>query len=473
MNNSLKFLKTPVLITAISTVSFATIPETLKGIEENNRQKPNIIFIMADDLGYGDLSCYGQKKFQTPYIDSIAKDGIKFTQFYSGSTVCAPSRCSLMTGLHTGHTQIRGNKPVAPEGQYPLKSGTITITNLLKNAGYVCGMFGKWGLGSPGSSGDPMEYFDEFFGYNCQRKAHNYFPEYLWHNRQKVKLDGKTYSHDLIMQKALDFIKANKNKNFFCYIPLTIPHGAMQVPKNIKEKYEELYPQYNTQIVHYGKKSIRNPIAAFRGMMEKLDNSVGDIIKLLQVLDLKDNTLVIFTSDNGAHHEGGHKPAFWKSTGHLRGLKRDLYEGGIRVPFIAEWPGKIKQGTVSNQPFAFWDILPTFCELAGISSPNNIDGISFLPSLLGEKQKAHKYLYWDFPAAGGKQAIRMGKYKLIELNTRNPKRKRFELYNIEKDPSEQKNILKQNPEIVRQMKTLMEKARTPSKLFPLFPKNKH
>lgn len=433
-----------------------------------SKRKPNIIYILADDLGYGDLSCYGQEKFATPNIDRLAAEGMKFTQHYSGSTVCAPSRCALMTGLHTGHTQVRGNREVKPEGQAPMTPGTVAIPTRLRQAGYVSGMFGKWGLGAPGSQSDPMVFFDEFYGYNCQREAHSFYPAHLWHNRQKVPLDGKTYSHDLIMNAALEFIRTNRNTPFFCYMPVTIPHAAMHAPEALHNKYRKLFPQFEDKVGKYSGPNVQNPVAAFPAMVEHLDSGVGQILDLLETLGIEDNTLVLFTSDNGPHREGGHDPDFWDSNGPLKGIKRDLYEGGIRVPFLTRWPGRIKPNTTSNHISAFWDMLPTFCEMAGLDAPADTDGISILPTLLGRAQEAHDYLYWEFTERGGKQAIRRGSMKAVRLNvTRNPNAA-IELYDLSDDLGETRNIAAQHPKIVQEMKTLFKQARVQSKTFPLF-----
>ncbi|MCK4957883.1 MAG: arylsulfatase, partial [Planctomycetes bacterium] len=353
------FIKAIGITTA--TISISGCAENLFTNTKRPSGKPNIIYIMADDLGYGDLSCYGQNKFQTPNIDRLANEGMLFTQHYSGSTVCAPSRCVLMTGLHTGHTQVRGNREVKPEGQPPMKTGTVTIPGLLKQANYTTGMFGKWGLGSPGSTSDPANLFDEFYGYNCQRQAHTYYPGHLWHNRRKVKLDGKTYSHDLIMDAAKKFIKANKNGPFFCYMPVTIPHAAMHAPNDRHDKYRKLFPEFEDKIGRYAGTNVQNPVAAFAAMVEHMDNGVGEILKTLKQLDIDKNTIVIFTSDNGPHNAGGHNPEFFNSNGSLRGHKRDLYEGGIRVPMVARWPGKIKANSQTDHISAFWDVMPTLC----------------------------------------------------------------------------------------------------------------
>ncbi len=431
-------------------------------------QKPNIIYILADDLGYGDLSCYGQEKFQTPNIDRLADEGMKFTQHYSGSTVCAPSRCTLMTGFHTGHAQVRGNREVKPEGQAPMKPDTTTIPTLLKQAGYVSGMFGKWGLGAPGSDSDPMVFFDEFYGYNCQREAHSYYPGHLWHNRTKVMMDEKTYSHDLIMKAAMDFIKTNKETPFFCYMPVTIPHAAMHAPKALHDKYRKLFPQFEETLGKYAGPKVQNPIAAFPAMVEHLDTGIGQVMQLLKELGIDDNTLVIFTSDNGPHREGGHNPDFWNSNGPLKGIKRDLYEGGIRAPFLARWPGQIKAGTTSQHISAFWDMLPTFCDMAKIRTPKNIDGISMLPTLLGKKQKKHPYLYWEFTERGGKQAIRQGNFKAVKLNVSKNPNADIELYDLSNDLGETTNIADKHPKTIKAMKKLFIKARIDSEIFRLF-----
>jgi len=434
-----------------------------------SRRRPNIIFIVADDLGYGDLSCYGQKRFRTPNIDRIAAEGIRFTDHYSGSTVCAPSRCTLMTGLHTGHCQIRGNREQKPVGQFPLEPCSITTTKLLKQADYITAMFGKWGLGYPGSTGDPMNQgFDEFFGYNCHRNAHTYYPMWLYHNREKIKLDGKTYAHDLIIDKAFEFIQTNKDRPFFCYMPVTIPHAAMHAPKDKHDKWRKKLPEFDAVIGRYSGPAVQNPIAAFPAMVTHLDEQVGALMKLLKDLDIDDNTLVIFTSDNGPHVEGGHNPEFWDSNGPLRGIKRDLYEGGIRVPMVARWPGKIKPGTISSHLSAFWDVMPTLAELAEIQAPQDIDGISFVPTLTGDnnKQKKHEYLYWEFHRQG-KQAVRKNNWKAIKLGVDKNPNAPLELYNLKEDISEQNNVADKYPEVVDEMDKIMKEAHVGSGDFKL------
>ncbi len=430
--------------------------------------KPNIIYIMLDDAGYGDFSCYGQTKFKTPNIDKVAAEGLKFTDHYAGSTVCAPTRCILMTGLHSGHAYIRANREVRPEGQWHIPADSITIAEKLKEAGYTTGMFGKWGLGAPGSVGDPLEQgFDTFYGYLCQRHAHNYYPNYIRKDRERIPLDGKTYTHDLIVEEALGFIKANKGKRFFCYLPVTIPHAAMHVPERYVGPFRKQFPEFENRIGKYSGPKVKNPVAAFAGMMTKLDEDVGRVMALLKELGIDENTLVMITSDNGAHREGGHNPKFFKSCGKLRGIKRDLYDGGIRVPLIARWPGRIKAGTTTDHISAHWDVMPTFCDLAGVSAPAKTDGISMLPSLLGQasKQKKHDYLYWEYR---GKQAIRMGKWKAVRYGVTKAPEKQFQIFNLEDDISEKKDVASAQPEIAAQMQKIAKSARVESELFRLF-----
>jgi arylsulfatase A len=435
-----------------------------KSSKEPKIPKPNIIFILADDLGYGDLGCYGQEKIQTPNLDKLASQGIKFTQHYAGSTVCAPSRCCLMTGYHTGHTVVRGNRPTEPEGQYPMPDSTVTVAELLKDAGYITGAMGKWGLGGPGSTGDPVNQgFDFFFGYNCQSKAHFYYPEYLWKNEEKILLsenkDGKktTYSHDLIADEALRFIRNNQDKPFFLYIPFTIPHAELAVPENSLNQYKGHFEETPFPGGHYGAQEY--PKAAYAGMVSRMDNDIGKILNLLDELKLSENTLVIFSSDNGPHHEGGNDPDFFNSNGLLRGIKRDLYEGGIRVPFIARWTGKTKPGTETGHISAFWDFLPTACDISGIKPPEDIDGISYLPALLGKNQEKHEFLYWEFHEQKGKQAVLNGNWKAIRLKIKENPKSPIELYNLSSDIGEENNIADKNPEIVKMMEKIMVKAR--------------
>jgi len=430
--------------------------------EARDNNKPNIIFIMADDLGYGDLGCYGQDKIQTPRIDQLAKEGMRFTDFYAGATVCAPSRYTLLTGKHNGHAYVRGNYEIGHWrsylGQLPIPEGETTIFEVLKQKNYATSCYGKWAMGRAESSGAPDRHgVDDFFGYNCQRHAHSYYPYYLegnrgekhWQEGNKRQPGGKTYSHDVIAEKALEFIKANKDTNFFMYVPFTIPHEPFEVP----------------DLDIYKDKDWDKNLKIQAAMITRMDKDVGRIIDLLKELGIDDNTIVFFTSDNGAHGGGG-TLEFFKASGPLRGIKRDLYEGGIRTPMIIRWPGKISSGSVSNYIGAFWDIMPTLAEITGTDSPSEIDGISFLPELLGKEQPTHHHLYWEFYEQDGKQAVRKGKWKAVRLNLH----KDFygapvELYNLEEDISERNNVADQNPEIVKDMLGLMKASHCPSEFF--------
>src|SRR5438132_2375488 len=372
-------------------------------------RQPNIIFILADDLGYGELGCYGQKRIRTPNLDRMANQGMRFTQCYAGSTVCAPSRCALMTGRHTGHCTVRGNALV------PLRPEDVTVAQSLKKSGYATALIGKWGLGEPGTTGLPnRKGFDYFFGYLNQLHAHNYYPDYLWKNQDKFPLEGNVvkdgvasqraqYSHDLLTREALQVVKQHRDAPFFLYLAYTIPHAnnergqvegnGMEVPSDAPYTNQP-WPQVE-----------KNHAA----MITRLDADIGKLLALLKELGLDGNTVVFFSSDNGPHKEGGHNPKFFRSGGPLRGTKRDLYEGGIRVPMIVRWPGKIRAGAVSKQVWAFWDFLPTALELAGRESPPGIDGISQVATLLGKgEQKQHDFLYWEFHERGFQQAVRMG-----------------------------------------------------------------
>jgi len=431
-------------------------------------EKPNLIYILLDDAGVNDLSCYGQKKFETPNIDALASGGMKFTQHYSGSTVCAPTRSVLMTGLHTGHTFVRGNRSMKPEGQLPLPEGTETIASVLRDAGYTCGAFGKWGLGPPGSHGDPVHQgFDQFYGYNCQAEAHSYYPDHLWDNLQRVELDGKTYSHDLIMDQAFSFIRENKDRPFFCFLPVTIPHAAMHVPESYSQPFRKKFSQFEDKIGKYRGPTVENPIAAFAGMMTKLDEDVGRLMELLKELGLDENTVVFLSSDNGPHKEGGHDPVFFDSNGPFRGFKRDLYEGGIRAPLIVRWPNKIEPGTTSYLVSAHWDMMPTFCELAGVDSPKPCDGISIVPTLLSNgDQKGHDYLYWEFYEQGGKRAARFdGHWKAVQRNLNKEADPPIEIYSLGCDQGETTDIAAQNPHKVERARQIFKDAHTPSKIW--------
>ena len=477
--------------TASLLLSFGSCKEEAKIVNETvlpkKEKQPNIIYILADDLGYGDLSSYGQEKFETPRIDELAARGIKFTQHYSGAPVCAPARSSLMTGQHTGHTPIRGNKELEGEGQTPLPGNSVTIAELMKKAGYTTGAFGKWGLGFIGTEGDPVaQGFDEFYGYNCQRMAHRYYPSHLWHNEEKILLDGndwtktETYAPDKIQEATLAFIEANKEKPFFAYVPFVLPHAELISPKDsifdrFKDKFQEtpyttendFTSDYGPDIVQMEYASQLKPHAAFAAMVYRMDVYVGQILDKLDELGITDNTIVMFASDNGPHAEGGADPKFFNSAGGLRGIKRDLYEGGVRSPFLVVWPNKIKAGSTSDHVSAFWDVMPTLGEITNIDVPATSDGISFLPTLLGkEGQKQHKYLYWEFPIQKGRKAVRKGDWKGVIYNFNKKPQGQFELYNLADDPSETNNVANEHPEIEKEIRQIMESASEKSELFP-------
>ncbi len=448
--------------------------------QKKSFKKPNIIFILADDLGYGDVACYGQQKIETPNIDRLAKMGVKFTQFYSGSTVCAPARCSFMTGMHTGHGAIRGNVTIKPEGQVPLPDSITTIAMMLQQNGYSTAAFGKWSLGFITTSGDPQKKgFDEFYGYNCQTLAHNYYPDHLWHNHDRVDLPGNlksdsVYSADLIHQQAMNFLRTKHDKPFFLYLPYTLPHADVIVPHD--DVYDQYVKKFNDQPVPIpksvdGEKHHYDPYphAAFAAMVARLDKYVGEIMQTIKENGLEENTLVIFTSDNGPHKENGGDPVFFNSNAGFKGIKRDLYEGGIREPFIAYKKGMTKAGTVNAMPAVIYDLFPTFLELAGVSSKIKTDGQSIVPALKGKQQQADKYFYWELHEAGGKQAVRMGKWKAIKLNVSKNGNAPIELYDLTNDPHEENNVAAKNPDVVKQMEKIFKDAYVPNKDWPLFP----
>ncbi|MBX2877963.1 MAG: arylsulfatase [Saprospiraceae bacterium] len=442
----------------------------------------NIIYILADDLGYGDLSCYGQQKFKTPNIDRLAAEGMRFTQHYSGSTVCAPSRSVLMTGHHSGHTFIRGNKEIQPEGQHPLSDESYTMAEALKAAGYATGAFGKWGLGYPGSEGDPLNQgFDTFYGFNCQRMGHHYYPHHLWSNRDSIPLEPNqghekgAYAPDLIHQEVLGFIKKNQEQPFFLFLPSIIPHAELIAPAEIMDKHVGKYePETPYEGYDDGPdyrrgpyESQEHPHAAFVAMVEILDQQVGEIMQTLDDLGLTENTLIIFTSDNGPHQEGGADPDYFDSNGALRGYKRDLYEGGIRVPMIARWKNQIAAGSTSDHISAFWDVFPTVAELTGAKGPEQADGFSFVPTLMGKEaeQVQHPYLYWEFHERGGRVAVRQGAWKAVRYNVLKDPDAAVELYDLSTDVGETQNVAADHPEVVAKLTAIMQEARTPSEVF--------
>ena len=446
---------------------------------------PNVIFILADDLGYGDLGFLGQQYILTPALDRLASQGMRFSQHYSGAPVCAPSRSTLLTGLHTGHTPIRGNFEIQPEGQYPMPDTLLTLGKIFQQAGYHTAAFGKWGLGFVGTTGDPSNQgFDQFFGYNCQRYAHRYYPAYLWDNQQQVPLLGNdwttktTFAPDLIHQKSLEFIEANQHQPFFLFLPLVMPHAELAVPEDetfhyYRTKFGEEFPHiappggdYGPEMVIPGYQSQPYPRATFAAMVARIDRYVGEIVSKLEVLGISENTLVIFTSDNGAHQEGGADPLFFDSNGPFRGFKRDLYEGGIHVPLVARWPGKIKAGIQSGHVAAFWDWLPTLADAIGAASPAGIDGISFLPTLLDAgKQQLPDHLYWEFHESGGRQALRKGDWKLVKYQVQDATKTTLELFDLSVDPMEQRNIALDHPALVAELEGLMQKAHRPNPIF--------
>ncbi len=455
---------------------------------------PNIIYMLADDLGYGELGSYGQTKIRTPNLDALAAEGMRFTQHYSGSPVCAPSRGTLMTGLHTGHSQVRDNFEVGgypdPDelGQMPLDSGTYTIGSLLQEAGYVTGAIGKWGLGGRETLGQPHHQgFDYFFGYLDQQLAHNYYPTHLWRNGEKVELDneyfsphqrfdgddptdpaeydkyqGGEYSLDVMADDALHFLDDHQDEPFFLYLPFTIPHVALQVPDSSLVEYEGVFeeepylgdPSY---LPHY------RPFSAYAGMITRMDAQIGRVLAHLEELGLSENTIVVFTSDNGATYTGGVDAEFFDSSAGLRGLKGSVYEGGIRVPLIARWPGHIRAGSVSTQVTAFWDMMPTLADLVGAPTPEGLDGWSFLPSLLGADQEVERPpLYWEYHGLwNGAQAVRIGQWKGVRLGGHDDANAPIELYDLSVDPEEMTDVAADHFDMVVRVREVME-SRTES-----------
>lgn len=450
---------------------FASIGNTVQGQEAvATTERPNVIYLLCDDMGYSDIEAYGQQMISTPNLTRLVNNGMSFTQFYASTAVSAPSRASLMTGQHTGHTKIRGNKEIQPEGQEPLDPNVETIGNLFQQNGYITGCFGKWGMGYPGSGGEANDMgFDVFYGYNCQRKAHSYYPQYLWNNKEKVQLGGNSYSQDLIHQEALKFIRDNADKAFFGYFTYTIPHAELTQPQDsivamYDGKFYEPNPWYNDG--DYG--TALNPRTQFAAMITRLDTYVGQIIAELERLGIAEKTLFIFTSDNGPHNEGGADPTFFNTEERLRGLKRALYEGGMRVPFIAYWPGTIEAGAISHIQAAGWDMMPTFVELLGEDTnwrDEAMDGLSILPTLTGKgTQQEHEFLYWEFHEENGRQAVRAGDWKLIRQNIKNGN-PTHELYNIAEDPHEDNDLAATYPDKVEELKAIMDREHTHSDMF--------
>jgi arylsulfatase A-like enzyme len=437
--------------------------------QKKNENRPNIVFILADDLGYGDVGPYGQRYIQTPNIDKLAKGGMKFTDFYAGSTVCAPSRAALMTGQHTGQTYVRGN------GELPLRAQDTILPQRLKQLGYVNGMVGKWGLGLKGTTGEPEKKgWDFFTGHLHHVEGHYQQSDSIWKlvkgSSQKIAVPKGTFLNELFTTEALNFIEQNKKNPFFLYVSYTLPHAELVVPDKYMKLYQNadgssLYapekPQPPGQ--HYGPQP--QPKAAYAAMVTSMDDYIGKIMAQLKQSGLEENTIVIFASDNGTHIEGGRRMQdavnFFASSGPLKGVKRDLYEGGIRIPFIVQWPGKIKPNTTTDFAGAFWDILPTLTAAAG-SADNSQGGISFLPTLLAQPhQPQHEYLYWEFYEGGFRQAVRQGKWKAIRFY-KGTQVDRTELYNLKEDVGEQHDLAAAQPQKVATLEALMDKARTPS-----------
>jgi len=491
-------MRVPLALALFSLAALVGAAPAAVGADE---RPPNVIFILADDLGYGDVGAYGQQKIKTPNIDRLAAEGMRFTQHYSGSPVCAPSRCVLLTGLHPGHALVRNNVSTPPEGQYPLPAGTVTLPRLLQSKGYATGAFGKWGLGGPGSSGAPgKQGIDQFYGYLCQGKAHNFYPQYLWDNEKRVDLknpvmklpdrlpagadpkdpasykaySGPDYSGDLIFEQARRFLRANQAKPFFLFVPTTIPHVALQVPEDALAEYRGKWadPPYvggNGYLPHPA------PRAAYAAMITRLDREVGRLLDLIKELKLDERTMVIFSSDNGPLGNGyaGTDAEFFNSAGGLRGFKGSLYEGGFRVPGIVRWPGKVAAGSTADRVTGFEDWLPTLLELTGhaATTPRGLDGISFAPTLLGKQQEARPFLYREFRAYGGQQMARIGDWKGVRQKMVPPGNAKpnlhIELYNLRDDPREAKDVAGQHPEVVAQLEKVMREQHTPAADFPI------
>jgi arylsulfatase A-like enzyme len=437
------------------------------------QSRPNIVLIQADDLGYGDLSAYGQARFATPGLDRLAREGIRFTTYYAGSTVCAPSRAALMTGLHTGHVWIRGN------GEIPLRAEDVTVAMLLRDAGYRTAVIGKWGLGTPGSSGEPdKKGFDYAFGFLDHRHAHRQFTDHLYRNGERIATDlAHDYVNDLFTREAEAFITKADAKPFFLYLNYTVPHAELNVPDESLAPYKGRFPEtpYTNAAADarpagatidgasLGYRSQATPRAAFVAMITRMDRDIAHLTEVLADRQLTDRTLVLFVSDNGPHQEGGGDPAFFKSSGGLRGIKRDLYEGGVRVPMIARWPGTIPAGRVSDHVWAHWDMLPTLTELAGARTPAGLDGLSMARALRGQPQPTHEYLYWEFHERGFQQAVRAGDWKAIRLSKNAP----LELYDLAHDPGEQHDVAAAHRDVVARIETYLKTARTESARWPV------
>ncbi len=438
-------------------------------------ERPNVIFILADDLGYGDLGSYGQEVIHTPRLDRMAAEGVRFTQFYAGATVCAPSRSVLMTGQHMGHTHVRGNAGGPDMTAQSLRAEDLTVAEVLKSAAYSTALFGKWGLGEVGSEGHPLRQgFDEFFGYLNQVHAHNYYPEFLWRNLAKVPLRNKVqrvdriyggfaggwaterneYSHDVIMREALKWIGEQRDSPFFLYLALTIPHANNEGTRATGDGAE--VPEYGI----YEREDWPDPDKGQAAMITRMDRDVGVLLDRLVEAGIDRNTLVMFSSDNGPHNESNHDLLKFHPSGPLRGIKRALYDGGIRVPFLAWWPGTIQSGRVSDHIGYFGDLMATAADLAGVDVPADTDSISFAPTLMGEpaEQVAHDFLYWEFYEGGSAQAVRLRQWKGVRKRMRTGG---IELYDVSRDPSEKYNVARNHPDVVNEIKSIMDREHVP------------
>ncbi|MFZ4985273.1 MAG: arylsulfatase [Blastocatellia bacterium] len=467
----MSFVKRVPLVLLVVTMLFSvTIP---KQSEARPVRRPNIVFIMADDLGYGDLSVYGQRHFQTPNLDRMAAEGIRFTSYYAGSTVCAPSRAALMTGLHTGHGRIRGN------GDHALLPEEVTVAEVLRSAGYRTAVFGKWGLGTAATTGRPdRQGFDESLGILDHTHAHRQYTSHLWKNGEVFPIDPeRDYVNDLFTRATIDFIDQRKGEPFFIYLAFTSPHAELRVPEDSLDEFNgrfEERPFRNEKAdavltaepsrerrPSIGYRSQATPRAAFAAMVTRLDRQVGQVLDALKRAGIDRETIVFFTSDNGPHREGGADPEFFDSNGPFRGIKRDLYEGGIRVPMIVRWPGRIRAGEVSDHCWAHWDFLPTAADVAGVARPGGIDGRSTLPLLLGRREARSSSLYWEFFERGFDQALRVGDWKAVRRGPEGP----IELYDLKTDPGETTDLAGRNPKMLRRVGDLLSRARTESEIW--------
>ena len=438
---------------------------------------PNVLLIQADDLGYGDLSAYGQSRFQTPALDRLAREGTRFTQYYAGSTVCAPSRAALMTGMHTGHGWIRGNGGL-PGGDVPLRPDDVTIAKVLRDSGYRTAVIGKWGLGQPKTTGQPdKQGFDYAFGFLDHRHAHRQFTDHLWRNGEEVRTDlDRDYVNDLFTREAAAFIERSDPRPFFVYLNYTVPHAELRVPDDSLEPFRGKFAEQpfanptadgtptgaRPEGPSLGYRSQPQPHAAFAAMITRMDRDVGSLVDLLGQRGIDRRTLVLFISDNGPHQEGGGDPVFFKSAGGLRGIKRDLYEGGIRVPMIARWTGVVPAGRVSNHVWAHWDVLPTVAAVAGARVPAGLDGMSMAAALRGESQATHPFFYWEFHERGFQQAVRMERWKAVRLKPGSP----LELYDLDGDSHEEHDVAAANPDVVARIESYLKTARTNSERWP-------